>query len=200
MRRDPIAPNFGIINWGVSADAASAANRLKIVEILAALRQAGIAEKDVQTRALSIQRLEWGDRKGQFQASNTVNVTVRNGDSAGAAVAAATGAGANIISGPDLRISEPETAATAAYSSAYRAARSRADAYAEAAGMKVSRVLSIRDAGGVQGERYLPGAMPAPPPRAVMVEQAQASSGGSFMPGQTNSLVTVQVDFALRQK
>lgn len=190
----------GINTWGVSAEAASAANRRKIGEIVAALRGLGIEEKEIQTRTLNIQRVEWGDRKGQYQASNVVNVTVRKVDSAGAAVAAATAAGANIVSGPDLRISDPEMAANSAYRDAYKAARSRAEAYAEAAGMKVSRVLSIRDAGGMQGNRYLPGAVPAPPPRPVMAEQASDSSAGTIMPGQTSSSVAVQVEFALEPK
>ena len=190
----------GISTWDISAEAASAASRRKIGEIVAALRRLGIDEKDIQTRALSIQRVEWGDRKGQYQASNVVNVIVRKLDSAGAAVAAATGAGANIVSGPDLRMSDPEKAANSAYANAYKAARSRAEAYAEAAGMNVSRVLSIRDTGGTQGNRYLPGAVPPPPPRPVMAEQAGDSSAGSIMPGQTSSSVAVQVDFALVPK
>jgi len=190
----------GINTWDASAEAASAANRRKIAEIVAVLRGLGIEQKDIQTRALSIQRLEWGERKGQYQASNVVNVTVRKIESAGPAVAAVTGAGANVLSGPDLRMSDPEKAANSAYGKAYRAARSRAEAYAAAAGMKVSRVLSIRDAGGIQGNRYLPGSVAAAPPRPVMAEQASDSSAASIMPGQTGSSVAVQVDFALEPK
>lgn len=190
----------GINTWDRSAEAASAANRRKIEEIVAALRGLGIEEKDIQTRALSIQRVEWGDRKGQHQASNAVNVTIRRIETAGAAVAAVTGAGANILSGPDLRMSDPEKAANSAYGNAYRAAKSRAEAYAEVAGMKVSRVLSIRDAGGSQGNRYLPGAVAAAPPRPIIAEQASDSSAALIMPGQTSSSVAVQVDFALEPK
>ena len=65
--------------------------------------------------------------------------------------------------------------------------------------MKISRVLTIRDAGGTQGNRYLPGA--APPPVAVAVEQSAASgSNARLMPGETTSAVAVQVDFALAPK
>ena len=143
--------------------------------------------------------MDWGDRKGQYQASNVINVMVRDVDRAGAAVDAVTGAGANIMNGPDLRLSDPEKAANSAYAAAYRAARSRAQAYADAAGMRVARVLSIRDAGGTQGNRYLPGAMPvAPPP--VAVEQAANGATARLMPGETMSAVAIQVDFALVAK
>ncbi len=132
-----------------------------------------------------------------------VVVTVRNVDRVGDAVAAATGAGANIIAGPDLRMADPEKAANSAYGAAYKAARARAEAYAEAAGMEISRVLSIRDAGGSQGNRYLPGAVPvAPPPvnAAYPRPEAGLATQGMVMPGQTTSAVAVQVDFALVPK
>lgn len=199
-RPDQAQFQAGISTWDRSAKAASSANLEKIEEIVAALEQLGIAEKDIQTRAMTVQRVDWGDRKGQFQASNVVNVTVRDVDRAGAAVTAVSEAGANIMSGPDLRMADPEKAANTAYAAAYEAARSRAEAYAQAAGMKISRVLTIRDAGGLQGDRYLPGAGRAAPP-PVMVEQAAAdASSAQLMPGQTASEVAIQVDFALAPK
>ncbi len=196
----------GINTWAGTAKEANAANLAKIDEIVAALRKLGIAEKDIQTRAVSVQRIEYGDRKGQYQASNIVNVIVRDIEKAGPAVTTVTDAGANLVSGPDLRMADPEEAANKAYASAYKAARTRAVAYATAAGMEISRVLSIRDAGGMQGNRYLPGAVavaPPPPHSPPMIEQnaVDASAPSSrIMPGQTASNVSIQVDFALEPK
>jgi uncharacterized protein YggE len=198
-RPDEAQFQAGINTWAASAKGATEANQAKIDEIVEALEKIGIASKDIQTRVMNVQRVDWGDRKGQYQASNVANVTVRDVDKAGAAVAAATAAGANIVSGPDLRMANPEKAATVAYTGAYKQARARAEAYAEAAGMKISRVLTIRDSGGSQGNRYLPGAMPAAPP-PVMAEQAARDASAAIMPGQTTSIVAIQVDFALRPK
>lgn len=198
-RPDQAQFQAGINTWDRSPQSASEANLKKIEEIVASLKGLGIAEKDIQTRAMNVQRVDWGDRKGQYQASNIVNVTVREVDKAGAAVTAATTAGANIVSGPDLRMENPEKAVTTAYTNAFKAARARAEAYAGAAGMKISRVLTIRDSGGMQGNRYLPGAVPAAPPSVVMTEQAANASSG-IMAGQTASAVSVQVDFALEGK
>lgn len=197
-RPDEAQFQAGINTWAATAKGASETNQAKIDEIVAALKRIGIATKDIQTRVMNVQRIDWGDRKGQYQASNVANVTVHDVDKAGASVAAATAAGANIVSGPDLRMANPEKAATIAYTSAYKQARARAEAYAEAAGMTISRVLTIRDSGGSQGNRYLPGAMPAAPP-PVMAEQA-ARDASTIMPGQTTSMVAVQVDFALRPR
>jgi len=194
----------GVNSFAASARAASEANTRDIARVVAALEAAGVPEKDIQTRAVSVGKVDWGPNTGQFQASNVVAVTVRKVDSAGQAVTAATDAGANLVSGPDLRISDPEKAATQAYGAAYRAARARAEAYADAAGMEISRVLTIRDGGGSQGSQYLPGApvpvAPPPPPIAMQTRIDSAEQGGRIMPGQTTSMVAVQVDFALVPK
>lgn len=204
VRPDEAVFQAGINSWARSASAASEANTRDIEKVVDALKEAGIPEKDIQTRTVGISKMDWGPHKGEFQASNVVAVTVRDIDRAGAAVTASTEAGANILSGPDLRISDSEKAANTAYGEAFKAARARADAYAAAAGMKIARVLTIRDGGGGQGSRYIPGApvptAPPPPPPIAMQESMDAGGGGRIMPGQTTSRVSVSVDFALRPK
>lgn len=204
VRPDEAVFQAGIDSWAPSAGDASAANTRDIAKVVGALKAAGIPEDDIQTRTVGISKVDWGPRKGQFQASNVVAVTVRKIDAAGAAVTAATEAGANILSGPDLRISDSEKAANAAYGEAFKAAKARAEAYASAAGMEISRVLTIRDGGGGQGGQYLPGApVPvAPPPIAMtqVMDAAEQAGGARILPGQTTSRVAVSVDFALREK
>ena len=207
-RPDEARFQAGVQNWARSAKAASAATKEDIDEIVAALKELGVEEKDIQTRTVGVQRINWGDRKGQFQSNNTVTVRIRDIAKAGDAVTAVTEVGANIVSGPDLRLSDPEGATNTAYGNAYKAARTRAEAYAEAAGMEISRVLSIRDAGGSQGSRYVPGAPPppvAPPPPPIhrtsnVALESAADAPATIMPGQTTSSVAVQVDFALVPK
>ena len=79
----------------------------------------------------------------------------------GDAVTAVTEAGANVMSGPDLRVSNREAASRSAYARAYRAARARAEAYAGAADLKIDRILGIYDG----GEYGLPVPQGPPPPR-----------------------------------
>ena len=81
-----------------------------------------------------------------------------------------------------------------AYAAAYKAARLRADAYAAAAGLKVVRVLAIRD-GGQAGGEPIPMAMDAV---ETMAPQAvSAPPPPPFNPGVNSSIVNVRVDFAL---
>ena len=192
---------LGVISYAASARAAQAANTKKIEEIVQALADLGVAAKDTQTRNLSLQKLDYGPNKGQYQASNILRVRLRDAPRAGEAVTRATEAGANVLGGPTLRIADPEKANRGAYIAAYRAARTRAEAYAEAAGMEISRVLAIRD-GGQFGGGYPP---PYPMPEQGMAidnaaAQVAAPPPPSIRPGTTLTRVSVQVDFALEPK
>jgi len=209
-RPDKAEFQAGIETWARSAREASAANARKIAEIVEALKASGVAEKDIQTRAVAVNRIDYGDRRGQFQASNVVNVTLRDATKASEAVTAVTEAGANIVSGPNLSMTDPEATANLAYADAFKAARKRADAYAKAADMEVSRVLYIRDAGGSQGNTYFRAADAT----AMDLEESRATSAVPVAPppppilrtapgvmiGTTRSDVFIQVDFALRPK
>jgi uncharacterized protein YggE len=124
-----------------------------------------------------------------------VEVRVRQIGRAGDAIAAATEAGANVLSGPNMSVSDPEAANRSAYAQAYKAARARAEAYAEAAGLKVSRVLAIRDGGES-------GAVPIYTGDSMAAQSAgpRPVSAPPMRPGMNSSEVRVQADFALSAK
>ena len=153
----------------------------------------GVKEDDLQARLITLSRIDYGPNRGRFQAYNLIDVKVRDIKRAGEAIAAITEAGANVLSGPNLRVSDPENAARSAYAAAYRAARARADSYAQAAGLEVARVLAIRDGGGPVPYRY--------EGDAVMAEQAApppvATAAPPVQPGISTREVQIRVDFAL---
>lgn len=186
---------IGIEGFAANAKAAGEANASKASEISAALAKFGVAEKDLQTRNLSIGRVQYGPRRGQYQASNILRVTLRDAPKAGEVVAAVTDAGANIVSGPDFEVSDPEKANRGAYIAAYRAARTRAEAYAEAADMEIARVLVIRDGGMGSPERPYYAYAPA-----EMVMEEAADIAPPIHAGTTRVSVSVQVDFVLEPK
>jgi hypothetical protein len=193
-RPDEARFTVGVDTIAATAAAASAQNAAGINRVVAALTALGVKADDVQTRSIQLGRIDYGPNRGRFQANNAVEVRVREISKAGPAIAAATDAGANLLSGPNLRIGDPEASARSAYAAAYRAARARAEAYAAAAGLRVARVLAIRDAGA--------GGMPLPYPspeegamdgRAV----AQTVAPPPVQPGLTSREVQIRVDFAL---
>jgi uncharacterized protein len=183
---------IGVTSIGADANAAMRANATKMAAVVAALKGAGAAEADLQTSQIAAARQDWGPNRGKYEVSNTVAVRLRDVDKAGAAIGAASQAGANLMAGPDLRVADPETAGKAAYAKAYKAARTRADAYAEAAGLKVVRILAIRDGGSPVTPQSYDMAMEAP--RRVAAPAPPVLAGTNAMQA------TVAVDFALAPK
>ncbi len=204
-RPDEARLSLGVQSQGASAAEASRANREKMERVTAALTRLGVRPDDLQTRNLALQRIDYGPERGRFRADNVVGVRMRSIDRVGEAVAAATDAGASLLSGPDLRVSDPEAATRSAYAEAYRAARARAEAYAGTAEMEISRVIAIYDGGdsgrtspyeqnmSVDARVAAPQAVSAPPPP----EEAESVP---FSAGVNRAQVNVRVDFALRPR
>lgn len=193
-------PDLAIFSAGVSSIAASSeaatnANNAKMSKVMAAVEALGVKRDDTQTQALSVGRIDYGRNKGQFEASNQVSVKVRDIDKASAIIGAATGAGANILSGPNLTVDDKEAASKSAYAAAYKAARARADAYADAAGLKVGRILSITDGSAMM----LPMAEEMAYDAAAVRPQL-TSVGPPIRAGLNTSNAQVRVDFALVEK
>lgn len=200
-RPDEARLQLGVQATAASAGEASRANREKMELVTQALGRLGVRADDLQTRNLSLQRIDYGKDRGRFRADNILEVKLRDMSKVGDAVTAVTEAGANVLSGPDLRVSDREAANRSAYAAAYRAARARAEAYAGAADLRISRVLSIHD-GGEHG-------VPQPYMRSYDANMAVAQSAAPppppvsaapFNPGINSTEVRVRVDFALARK
>jgi uncharacterized protein YggE len=192
-RPDEARFTAGVDTIAATAAAASAQNRTAFNKVAAALQRLGVKEDDLQTRSITLSRIDYGPNRGRFQASNLVDIRVRDIKRAGEALAAITEAGANVLSGPNLRVSDPENAGRSAYAAAYRAARARAEAYAQAAGLKVARVLAIRDGGGSQPYYEADAAMRLPGIEAAPTQV----SAPPVQPGVSTRQVEIRVDFAL---
>ena len=195
VRPDEARLTVGVTTNAPTAATASTGNTTAANRVVAALERLGVTPDDVQTRSLTLSRIDYGPERGRFRAENLVEVRVRDIRQAGAAVAAATEAGGNVVRGPELRVSSPEAADNRAYAAAYKAARARADAYAAAAGLEVARVLVIRD-GGVEAVPFGYGygaATEAAAPPPVMARASPPVSAGVDV-----REVRVRADFALK--
>ena len=194
MRPDMASFTAGMSTIRPDAKAATAANAEAMDKLVAALEKQGVEEKDIQTQNVSVNRIDWGPNKNKFEAINQVSVRVRKVNAASAAIGAATDSGANILSGPSLTQSDPEKAKLSGYSAAYKAARAKAEAYASAAGMTVSRVLTIRD-GGVGSEP-----MPYEYAGDAVARTVSPTSAPPIRTGTDIQTVSVTIDFALEPK
>ncbi|MEZ5656259.1 MAG: SIMPL domain-containing protein [Sphingobium sp.] len=195
-RPDQALFTVGLSTIEATSRSATEKNNEKMTKVVDALKGLSVGDKDLKTQSVNVSRLDYGPNKGKYQASNMVEVRVRDVAKVSAAIAAATDAGANIVSGPNLSNADPEKVALSSYGAAYKAAYAKAEAYAKAANMHISRVLTIQDGAGGGGvpRPYDAARMASVAPAPVMAEQAAAPP---FMPGMNQSYAFVRVDFAL---
>lgn len=215
------APDMALFSAGVTTRGATASEALgensrAMTQVIAALRRAGIAERDIQTSNISIQAV-YSDPdqdaatqarvsgqpyvppppEGQmpriigYQASNNVSVRQRNLEDFGTVIDTLAAAGANQINGPSFQIDKPEPALDEARLEAIATARQRAELYADATDLRVVRILSINE-GGYSGV-----------PQAIVVSGSRIARGPLPTPVQPGELqmtanVTVLYELAPR--
>jgi len=187
------APDSALMRIGVSTQAANArdasnANAQKMAAVLGALKDAGIAEKDIQTAWLSLQPQYETGRPGTprvvgFQASNQLNVKVRDVKALAGVLDRAIGAGATDVAGIEFVVSGQSKLLDQAREQAIADARRKAELYAKAAGGRVGQVISIAEES-------------APQSRTPIALRA-AATAMPVAPGEQTLHVTVSVVYAL---
>jgi len=162
--------------------------------VRAALKRAGIADRDIQTSNVSLNP-DYRYAENQppqltgYSASNTVNVRFRDIKATGKILDALVAEGANQINGPSLTIDKPEAALDEARTKAIANGRARAELYARALGMRVVRLLSVSETGGYGG---------GPVQMMARADMAQAASKTEIIPGEQQLQVTVNLSFELQ--
>lgn len=119
--------------------------------INAAVKDAGVAEEDIQTANVSVypDYSYEGDkpRVTGYRATVSVRAKIRDMASIGDVIGAASAAGANEINGPAFTLTDDEEKRGEAIELAVADARVRAESMAKAAGKTVGGVLSISETG-----------------------------------------------------
>lgn len=192
-------PDIATVTAGVVTQAADAAGAMRdtaarMDRVIAALKRAGIADRDLKTASISLQpQYRYENDKPPvitgYQASNNVTVRFRDIGKAGSVLDALVATGANQINGPMLGIDKPDAAMDEARLDAIAKARARAELYARAAGLKVKRILSISE-GSVDMPRPMPVMMRA---QAMMADAPESK----ILPGEQSLTVSVSVRFEL---
>ncbi len=133
---------------------AQAAAATAMQGVIAALKKAGIADKDIQTTSLSLQPVYDYSSNGNpprltgYQIVNSVQATVRKLDTISDVVDGALTAGATTLDGITFRVDNPAAAEAQARDAAMKDARAKADALARAAGVSINGVSSISEQSG----------------------------------------------------
>ena len=184
----------GVVTQAADANAAMRANAVQMDKVMAAIRAAGIGERDVQTSGINLNpQYKYVENAPPsivgYQASNTVNVKVRDLSKLGKVLDAFVEQGANQVNGPSFEVDKPDEAYDEARVAALKKAQARAQTYADALGLKVRRIVSISE-GGASFPR------PMPMMRAMAADAGFAKET-SVSPGETTLSVNIDVVFEL---
>jgi uncharacterized protein YggE len=182
----------GVITSAPTATAALEQNSRQMTLVRAALKQAGIADRDIQTSSINLYPDYRQDERGGnptligYRASNEVTVRFRDIANTGKILDALVAQGANQISGPMLSVDKPEAALDEARTQAIAGARARAELYARALGKRVGRIVAVSEAA-------------MNPYGRGMVAQAVSRDASTNMiePGEQTLAVSLSVTFEL---
>jgi uncharacterized protein len=183
---DIASMSFGVTTQAATAAAALAQNSAETAKMIAALKDAGVAAKDIQTQSVSLQPRtnDTGDGIIGYTAQNSVGATARDIGHLGAVIDAAVAAGANTVDGPSLTRDDTDALYRDALKAAVADARAKAGALADAAKLSLGAVQSMSEGGG---------AVPLPFAAARPADTVSTP----IEPGTQQVQATVTVTFAL---
>jgi uncharacterized protein len=186
------APDMATISFGVVTEASTAAeamsqNAARMNQVMAALRRAGIAERDVQTSGLNLSAQydyvqNEPPRLRGYQANNRVTVIINDLTRVGTTADAVVAAGVNQIDGIGFGLKDPTAAENQARQIAVRNLQAKAALYSQALGVPLGGIRSLTEGGGYS---------PQPPqPMYARAEMAMDSGSTPVAAGQ----LTVRID------
>jgi uncharacterized protein YggE len=192
------APDLALLDLGVSADgktvkeardtAATAMNK-----VLGALKDDGVAEKDIQTRQFTIEpQYDYPNGKQEltgFRVTNIVEAKVRDLDRVGEIVDDAAAAGGDVVQVQSLSftVEKPDDLRAQAREEAVADARARAEDLANLAGVKLGKPISINESTAIPPTPYFAGA----------ATEGTAQAPTPIQPGEQEISVTVDIVFAI---
>jgi hypothetical protein len=196
---DLVTLSLGVQTNGETAQEALALNSEQMTGVIAAIKEAGIADEDIQTSGINIypvydnqQRIEPGGTREiiGYRATNSVTITVHDISEAGSVLDVAIGAGANVASGIQFGLSDTESMITDALVAAVLDAQAKAQTIADTLGVELGKALVVT-------EEYI-----ERPRAGASFARAEAAfdSGGFSAPvqgGTVSVIAHIRVTFAI---
>jgi uncharacterized protein len=186
--------SVGVMTNAETATAALDANNKSMQSVIDALNAAGIAARDVQTSNLTVNPRydSRSDSSSQpltagFDASNNVNIVIRDLSALGKILDQAVNAGANQVNGISFGVENEEPKLDEARKLAVKEARRKAELYAAVSGVALGDVLTISESGGYQ-----------PQPGAAFKARAQSSDAVPIAQGEQILAMDVNVTWEIK--
>lgn len=199
------APDMATVMSGVTTQGATArealdANTAAMSELLAALKDAGIEARDIQTSGFSVNpNYVYSDARDDlgytlppkingYQVANSVTVVVRDLEELGAILDKSVTVGANTVNGVSFSVADPSELLNEARKAAFADARSKAELYADVAGAQLGDLESIRESQDFG----------SPQPYAMYARaETQSAADVPVEAGELTFAVTVNVEWDL---
>lgn len=202
--RATMAPDMAVLTFSVvkqekTAREALDNNNKAMSDVLAALKKAGIAERDLQTSGFSVQpqyRYPQGTDGQQlppeligYQVSNALTVRVRDLSKLGGIIDQSVTLGVNQGGSIQFTNDKPEATIIEARKEAVADAVAKARVLAEAAGVALGRIVEISENSS----------RPEPLPMMRTMAKEYAADAVPIATGENSYNVTVNVTFAITQ-
>ncbi len=192
-RPDTAEVSAGVVTQAGTAAQALTQNSVAMDKVLKAVTALAIADRDVQTATVNVVPMRRQGRQEPqppeivgYEVSNQVRIKVRDLTTLGRLLDALVGQGANVLGGISFSVADPAPVLDQARTKAMGDARRRAEVYAQAAGVKVGPVLSIREA------------TPAIPRFGGEMPRAMVVSAVPVAPGEQEFQASVTITYAIR--
>lgn len=201
-----LVPDMAIVSLSVNKMAPTAGEALKanaeaMSAVIAALKKRGIEDRDLQTSGLSINpQYHYPDQNSEgqtaeptligYQVINSLSVRLRDVAKTGEVLDEAVTLGINQSAGITFLNSDTKAAEAEARKAAVKAARDKAEGLAEAAGVKLGRLVEMSE--------NLSGPQPMPMMADAMVMKSAAPSTPVAV-GESNVHVQVNMTFAIAE-
>ena len=168
-------------------------------EVMAALTDNGVAEKDIQTQYFSIRQVTRWDRDSEqevvigYRVTNTVAAKIRDVDKVGAIIDAVAEAGGDLtrIDSISFSIDDPSDYYEEAREEAMADAKGKAEQLAKLAGVRLGKPTYISES------TYVPRVYPEVVVEMEAIKAAPAPT--PITPGEAEISLTVQVGYAILQ-
>lgn len=191
---DTATISAGVVTVAKTASQAMQDNATKMSTVFAAIKKAGIDDKDVQTSGIALNpQYQYAEKQPpqivNYQATNTVTIKIRDLKNISSVFDQLIAQGINQLNGPNFLVDNPDRFMDTARADAVKKAMIRAKTYADAAGLKVKRIISMSEQTG-----YMP-------PQPIMAMRAMdAKMEAASVPvatGQVEMSVTLNTVFEL---
>ncbi len=193
---DMATVSFAVVTQGKTASDAMKANNVRMNAVIASLKAAGIAAKDIQTSNLNLNpQYVYKDNLPPtltgYEARDQITVRVNDLAQTGAVIDAVVKAGINQIDSIGFGLKDDDAVLDQARQKAVTSLNQRANLYASATGLKIKRLLSLEE-----------GASSYQPPVPMMAMRSKGFIADTSTPvsaGELKESVTITATFELEK-